>query len=368
MDLTFFADKHGVRHQVEMRGKRTMEGIYFKAKDIGRVFESESFLDTIQHPLTQIKDNLATVIPLYQNTTNTLHDQNKPNEFRDWVYKQVFVLAYGTVTQKQEMLSTLCKVDKSFLQAFMKLVPNDLACLYLVDTTMRENGKKVFKSGRSKKVKERFYKHDSAFGDGTILDTVVFVPCDCISEAETLLKQALREGDHFAFNKEQELIILDAESYKSVRSIMRMIADRYNGSMAIQAEVHARELKEQEQRYKVHMKEQENGYKFRIKDLESMIEVLKERIQNAVAGEKTKASVLLVQLTEEKGKVSMLQQQLTSNVNLSTSKLENIKLHQQISTINHAAEIKDRDRLIGELRARINELERFNSSELPDVA
>ncbi|KAK1929342.1 Uncharacterized protein P3T76_015096 [Phytophthora citrophthora] len=459
-DLSFFVDKSGVRHQVEMRGKRTMEGIYFKAKDVGRVFESESFLDTIQHPRasycegidfvwfilqhpgssrslqsdpdqghprdsdTSLQEhdhpspqeqkrtyhNSHEVFLTFAGLMHALHSTRSPvaNEFRDWVYKKVFALAYGTVEQKQEMLSTLCKVDKSFLQAFMKLIPNDLACLYLVDTTMRGDGKKVFKFGRSEKVKERFYKHSSAFGDGVILDTVIFVPSDYLSEAETLLKEALREDDHFTFNKEQELILLDTESYKSVRSIMQTIADKYNGSMAIQAEVHTREIKEQEHKYKLHAKDSEHEYKLRIKDLESMIEVLKERIQNAVADEKAKATVLLskleqrlaardIQLIEEKGKVSMLQQEMTNKVSMlqqemtnkvsmlqqemtnkvsmiqqqSTSKLENMELRQKIAAIEHAAEIKEKDRLNGELRARIHELEETNrrlSKNFPEAA
>lgn len=46
-DLEFFVDRAGVHYQVEMRGTRTMEGIYFKAKDVGRVFASDRLVDTI---------------------------------------------------------------------------------------------------------------------------------------------------------------------------------------------------------------------------------------------------------------------------------------------------------------------------------
>ncbi|KAK1928954.1 Uncharacterized protein P3T76_015594 [Phytophthora citrophthora] len=371
--------------------------------DQGYPRDSDTSLQEHDHPSPQEQKrtyhNSHEVFLTFAGLMHALHSTRSPvaNEFRDWVYKKVFALAYGTVEQKQEMLSTLCKVDKSFLQAFMKLIPNDLACLYLVDTTMRGDGKKVFKFGRSEKVKERFYKHSSAFGDGVILDTVIFVPSDYLSEAETLLKEALREDDHFTFNKEQELILLDTESYKSVRSIMQTIADKYNGSMAIQAEVHTREIKEQEHKYKLHAKDSEHEYKLRIKDLESMIEVLKERIQNAVADEKAKATVLLskleqrlaardIQLIEEKGKVSMLQQEMTNKVSMiqqemtnkvsmiqqqSTSKLENMELRQKIAAIEHAAEIKEKDRLNGELRARIHELEETNrrlSKNFPEAA
>lgn len=82
--------------------------------------------------------------------------------------------------------------------------------------------------------------------------------------------------------------------YKTIRSIMQTIADKCNGSMAIQAEVHAREMKEQYLENKLHNK-----------DLEIMIEVLKERIKNAVADEKAKA-VFLAQFTKDKAKVGMV--------------------------------------------------------------
>jgi hypothetical protein len=45
-DLVFFKDKNGVSYQVEMRGDRTEEGIYFKVKDLSEVFQM-SRLDTI---------------------------------------------------------------------------------------------------------------------------------------------------------------------------------------------------------------------------------------------------------------------------------------------------------------------------------
>lgn len=47
------------------------------------------------------------------------------------------------------MLATLCKIDKAFLKAFVKLVLNDLACIYLVDTMIRDGYATVYKFGRS---------------------------------------------------------------------------------------------------------------------------------------------------------------------------------------------------------------------------
>lgn len=55
-DLAFFVDKYGVYYQVEMRGKSTMEGIYFKAKGVGLVFESEWFVNTILQGDTPLQE------------------------------------------------------------------------------------------------------------------------------------------------------------------------------------------------------------------------------------------------------------------------------------------------------------------------
>jgi hypothetical protein len=46
-DLQFFVDKNGTSYDVEMRGTRTKEGIYFKAKDVAAVFENEWYANSI---------------------------------------------------------------------------------------------------------------------------------------------------------------------------------------------------------------------------------------------------------------------------------------------------------------------------------
>lgn len=55
-DLPFFVDKADVRHQAEMRGKRTMDGIYFKAKDAATVFENPCLVDTILDGRTSYRE------------------------------------------------------------------------------------------------------------------------------------------------------------------------------------------------------------------------------------------------------------------------------------------------------------------------
>lgn len=115
---------------------------------------------------------------------------------------------------------------------------NDLACIYLVDTTMRDGDATVYKFGRSGKIKDRFYDHHFTFGAGTLLDTIIFVPGDKLSETETILRNSVSKENQFRYDKAEELVILDNADYNAVRTIMQTIADKYNGSMTIQVSKH----------------------------------------------------------------------------------------------------------------------------------
>ncbi|KAG4225269.1 hypothetical protein PC116_g26294 [Phytophthora cactorum] len=238
-DLSFFVDKAGTRHHVEMRGMRTMEGIFFKAKDVGLVFKSDGFLDTVQRQHTAYSESVDYIwftllnpngnsrvqwgrelFLTFGGPMHALHSTRTQvaTEFRKWVYTQVFAIA------------------------FPEIVPSDISCLYLIDTTEREDGKKVYKCGRSKKLKERFYQHSATFGDKIVLDTIVFVPQKCLSEAEALLNHSIAEDLRFHLDEARELLLLDPDGYKVIRTIKQKGADRYNGSMALHATIITRRL------------------------------------------------------------------------------------------------------------------------------
>lgn len=69
-DLKFFVDKAGVQREVEMRGMCTMEGIFFKAKDVARVFQSDRFVDTIQRSDTTYEEFVDFVWFIMQKSEN----------------------------------------------------------------------------------------------------------------------------------------------------------------------------------------------------------------------------------------------------------------------------------------------------------
>ncbi|CAK4614772.1 unnamed protein product, partial [Aphanomyces euteiches] len=131
---------------------------------------------------------------------------------------------------KKTWIQQLCRVDKSFMEAFMKLVPNGIACLYLIDTNQCEDGKRVFKFGRTWNVKDRFYNHASTFGDDRWLDMLVLVPLNMLSGAETQFKRTI--ADMFRYPS-QELLVVDTNGYDVIRECLVTVADTYNGNFAV---------------------------------------------------------------------------------------------------------------------------------------
>ncbi|CAK4615175.1 hypothetical protein AeNC1_006767 [Aphanomyces euteiches] len=116
------------------------------------------------------------------------------------------------------------------MEAFMKLVPNGIACLYLIDTNQCEDGKRVFKFGRTWNVKDRFYNHASTFGDDRWLDMLVLVPLNMLSGAETQFKRTI--ADMFRYPS-QELLVVDTNGYDVIRECLVTVADTYNGNFAV---------------------------------------------------------------------------------------------------------------------------------------
>lgn len=245
------------------------------------------------------------VFLMFPGLMGVLHNtrSSMAGKFRDWVYKLAFTLVLGTEKQMKEIMGVLCKIGKTFLQAFMKLVSNDLACIYLVDIAKRVGDAKIYKFGRSGKMKDRFYNH-SSFGDGTLLDTIIFAPINMLSEAETILKQSIaaearynyEEVEEFdtlndadrkatepndADRKATELIKLTNEDRTAVRTIMRTIADKYNGSMTIQASKHDDEIKELKYAHQTDIDGLKSTYELSIKDLKCAIAVFKEQMETA---------------------------------------------------------------------------------------
>lgn len=197
-------------------------------------------------------------------------------EFRVWVEKNVFKMAYGTEEQKIRLARSL--LNQKSLNELMKICQNQIACIYLIETTLTrtDGGKKIYKIGYSKSVKERMDKHVITLGRDCVLNTVILIPEDSLSSAEARLKAMSvayqhNETEVKELEKAVELLALSNDDLKVVRTMMKTVAEIYYGTLAVH-EYQLEKLQNEHALVIMQMEKQHQGeiskWQLTIKDLE----------------------------------------------------------------------------------------------------
>lgn len=97
-----------------------------------------------------------------------------------------------------------------------------------------------------------------------------------LSAAETLLRNSIMKENRFRYNGSTELVLVDADGLKAMRTIMQTISDYFNGTMAVASSQHDKEISDLT-----------HAYELRVKDLERIVAVFEDfrneelRIENA---------------------------------------------------------------------------------------
>ncbi|KAJ3106705.1 hypothetical protein HDU96_008142 [Phlyctochytrium bullatum] len=252
----FFADDAGNTHKVEMRGERLQNGIYLKAKDIGNILGHGNLSNGIQASgqLEEGEDYVWFTIPIHEREkfghgrelflTYTgmlaLVFQSKlpiAKKFRKWVSDVVFVHHLGTEEQKGEAGRSL--LNKKMIDEIAKRCEDDISCVYLIETERvlpcDSSGQqsKIYKFGYSKKMNERMGKLVVEHGRNCVIDTLIFLPVDYLSQAEKNLKDFLGTKYRYAEGTATELLLLSGDERKSVQAAMRNIGKAFNGSTVV---------------------------------------------------------------------------------------------------------------------------------------
>lgn len=105
-----------------------------------------------------------------------------------------------------------------------------------------------------------------------------------------ILRKSIIDEIRFRYDKTQELVTLNNADRKAVRTIMQTIADKYNGSMTIQASKHVEEIKDLKYAHKFQLDDLKHAhtaqlddlkstYELRVKDLESVIAVFEKQME-----------------------------------------------------------------------------------------
>lgn len=251
--FSFFKDANGIEYNVEMRGERTKDGIFFKGKDLQGLFEMPSlcrnvvdnitthtkgadyefFIFTDTSTLGKVNDRELFIT--YRGLKKIINNASigRAKEFSDWIDDIVFAAVCGSKDQRVDASSKILNVDAKVLQSFLNKSASDISCLYLIDIKRDVGDKKVFKYGFTKNLKRRFKEHVSKYGEEIALETFCLIPQKNLSDAETELKNCISDyvQPHGDYASDKELLFLSSEAQKNIKYVYNSISCGYCGDL-----------------------------------------------------------------------------------------------------------------------------------------
>lgn len=310
-DLVFFKDDDGNEHTVLMRGDRTRQGIYFKVKDVERVFEMKRLDDILSKAHTTYKvgkDYQWFALPiayelrnrrskeLYLTYSGLKHmieasQSGVGYKFKNWIDDIVFAAAFGTTEQKAVAFARVLNVDADHLTAVMNKTDGEVSCLYLIDVKKKIDDKRIFKYGYTKHLRSRFKDHMHKYGDNIELIKFAFVPEMNLSQAETQIR-GITKPFAYTCEGEKELLALNEKELESVLIIYKSVA-----------EIHCGKLKELVGKYESDINTLHSKYMLEISEL-------KRECDNKVHAAEVASLIASKDLEVLQMKVQMLETQL----------------------------------------------------------
>lgn len=270
-----FKDADGNVIEIETRGKRKHDEIYFRANDVALWFGMNRLRDTIEQEKSSYVVNIDYK---YFNTTRTIiygksqkdvtkrelfltflgmmrvlfgsHSRHA-NHFTKWAAETLFTVQMGTKQQKRELVSSILGVDAQSIKHVFDTNANELPSIYLFSLgyvrdlrasmsidAKHEDDSIVFKYGFTKELKRRTAEHLKTFGEIAGVDLrlkcYAYVDPQYLSQAEVCIKNTIAQmtGAEFKYNNMEELFIVSKKSLSFIEQQYEFIAGKYMGHLA----------------------------------------------------------------------------------------------------------------------------------------
>jgi prophage antirepressor-like protein len=280
-DKECFKDKDGYILPVEVRGERSEDKVYFKAKDIGKIFEMENLCRAVYNKHNGYQQSEDYVI--FSNcagltTGESCENKTKPSlfltyngllkvvflsrsgiakEFRSWATKVVYTAHIGT-TEQREQLSKQIKggAEPEEVKNVLKCNVTSTPCIYLFclggvkDLKENEifkevlsnhkNSDKVYKYGRSIDLCRRTGEHRRSWTPLEIkLSKYAYIDPQYTSKVELDLKNYLSNDLECQFLKVKgpdgqttnEIVVLSNQQLKLLSDKYVDLSKEYGGCL-----------------------------------------------------------------------------------------------------------------------------------------
>ena len=330
-----FCDDNGYLLEIETRGIRKHDEIYFKVKDVSEQFETKNLCKNIVNNVTKYIKNrdykyfiCEKEYNLYQNTgKNRVSTElfltyegilrvlftsrcGNANNFVKWATETLFIAQLGTTKQKKKLASNLLGIPVDDFNSIM-LKPNTRTAIASIYFITFGTGKDLRTSmnlddsiadtdvisiyGYTDDLRRRLMEHKNKYknikGANLAVKYYSFIDKLQLSKAEKDIKEYFTATDsHLEYESEKEMVCISNSVIKYLESQYQTIGKKYEGDhkdiiqkmkdMETQHKYEL-ELKDREIQNKVH-EVQNKEYEIQIKDQEILfkdqeMQVLQER-------------------------------------------------------------------------------------------
>jgi hypothetical protein len=300
-----FRDTEGNVMEIETRGERNRNKIFFRVKDVMAAFEMPNLNRNLVDTITAYEEKIHYqyfITPLYQVMVNdtikkelyltykgllkVLFSSRTGNaeKFQDWAEDKLFTIQMGNKEEKLELGADILKIPSKTIKSVFSKYAKELPCIYLLKlglvSQLREtfkidsdvpDEKCVYKYGFTKDFRRRIGEHESNYGKmpGVKIELISFQMIDpqYTSEAETEIAEACNAHElKLKIEGYKELIVMNETQIKHLKKTYGRIGKEFEG--------HSAQLKEEISKLKEEIKELENEIK--TKELQFKLQLQEE--------------------------------------------------------------------------------------------
>jgi hypothetical protein len=274
-----FKDNQGNILEIETRGIREHDKIYFKVKDVALAFDIKRLQDVLIDKNKNYNHFIDYVYFICNNSTNSVKKtskksddkttvkkelfltyqgilrvlfvsrNNKTTHFISWATDILFTVQMGNIEQKDKLISQIKGVSYNSIQELFSINARELPCIYLtvfntvkvlrnvmnIDKSIPDDAI-VYKFGLTKSFGIRKNGHKSEYKE---LDKLIvmklayytYIDPLYISEAETEIKTLL-EDYKIKYENHDELVVIPNNMLKFIKKIYENLGMKYSGHTA----------------------------------------------------------------------------------------------------------------------------------------
>ena len=314
-----FKDDKGNIVDIETRGIKTFDEIYFYGKDVEKMLNINDISSLLKHESSSYivykhykkfyrpspvnhgyKDNESNnheriYLTYFGLVKMLITTQNRIAEsFQKWALQTLFTVQMGSQEEKTILASKLLGCDINSVKSFLHSGIQDYSVLYLLyigkvkDLSSQLEGLQnkhpddfVFKYGYTSDLSQRIQTHKRNFEKlkNTNLSLVSHIPIDekYLSEAEVELKQTFQSFEYIIDNPtHKELVCFNENKLPLFKKLFKTICDKYAGNCKKLQD----ELEKQQLQHDYELKEQKRNYDYELKEHDSKLRELELKIKH----------------------------------------------------------------------------------------